>query len=523
MSTINMSDIQDIIDPMKMKAELWPDITFYREQKEIIYSVADNDETFVPAGNMLGKDFVAGFIALWFFMSRHPCRVVTTSVDGTQLEGVLWGEIRRFIQTAKTPLECERGGPLLVNHLQLRKMKSGQPDGLSYCIGRVAAKGEGMLGHHVAKTHPAEAYTLFIADEASGVDDVSYERSDTWAHRKLIIGNPYPCTNFFFKGVKAGDLRADTNNHMYRKVIKIRGQDSPNVRMGEAQKKSGRKIQEEMIIPGVLSYGDYIKRRAVWEPMRQCIGLDAEFYEGAEVRLFPPAWLNRAANIAEQDLRPKGYHGLRTMGVDPAEGGDSSVWTILDKYGIIDQIGMKTPDTTVVTSRTLALMQEYGISPECVFFDRGGGGKEHADRLRLQGHRVNSVGFGESASGDDRFVRRMKTKDERTEEAETMYAYKNRRAQMYGEVRLMLDPSNEQPFGIHVKYEELRRQMDPLPLIYDPEGRLMLPPKNKRSRTSTEVTITDILGCSPDETDSFVLAAFGLSHKPRIVVVGVGF
>jgi hypothetical protein len=80
--------------------------------------------------------------------------------------------------------------------------------GVSYCIGRVAAKGEGMLGHHIAETGDGIPRTLFIADESSGVDDVSYERADTWARRKLAIGNAYPCTSFFYKGIKGGDLVA---------------------------------------------------------------------------------------------------------------------------------------------------------------------------------------------------------------------------------------------------------------------------------------------------------------------------
>ena len=200
-----------LTDPLQFGRALWPHVTFYKEQRDVIYSVKENDETFVVAGNMLGKDFVSAFIALWFFMTRIPCRVITTSVDHTQLEGVLWGEIRRFIQEAKYPLEVERGGILVVNHLHIRQItdwKSREVCGLSYLMGRVAAKGEGMLGHHIAEQGDGIPRTLFIADEASGVEDISYERADTWARRKLIIGNPYPCQNFFYKGVKAGDLLA---------------------------------------------------------------------------------------------------------------------------------------------------------------------------------------------------------------------------------------------------------------------------------------------------------------------------
>lgn len=206
---------------LKLIGFLWPWVTLYDKQREIVESVETNDETVVVAGNMLGKDFSAGLIALAFFLTRHPCRVLTTSVDGAQLEGVLWGEIRRFIQTAAYPLNAEKGGPLLVNHLHLRHAKcfcpellrqkdqeAGEVCGLSYVMGRVAAKGEGMLGHHIANIGDGVPRTLFIADEASGVDDLSYKRSCTWANRKLIIGNPFSCENFFRESVEGGDVVA---------------------------------------------------------------------------------------------------------------------------------------------------------------------------------------------------------------------------------------------------------------------------------------------------------------------------
>lgn len=152
-------------------------------------------------------------IVLMYFLTRTPCRIVTTSVDANQLQAVLWGEINRFIQTSSIPLEHTKGGPLVVNHMMIRKInqKTKEVDGLSYIIGRVAAQGEGMLGHHIAKTGDGVPRTLFLADEASGVDDVSYERASTWAHRVLVIGNCYsnPAgANFFQKGVKQGDIPA---------------------------------------------------------------------------------------------------------------------------------------------------------------------------------------------------------------------------------------------------------------------------------------------------------------------------
>lgn len=198
----------EYIDPIKFKDLLWPHINFYKEQEDVVYSVADNEETYVVACNMSGKDFVTAFICIWFFLSRNPCRILTTSVDQPQLEGVLWGEIRRWVDEAVYPLDSKDGGPLVMNHLHIRKMIDGKLNGLSYIRGRVAARGEGMLGHHIADVGDGIPRTLAAFDEASGISDIAYERCTTWARRVLVIGNAWTCNNFFYKGVKSGDIVA---------------------------------------------------------------------------------------------------------------------------------------------------------------------------------------------------------------------------------------------------------------------------------------------------------------------------
>lgn len=515
-----------LVDPVQFTKLCWPDVTLTREQREIMYSVRDDDETFVPAGNMLGKDFVAGLTALWFFVSRHPCRIVTTSVDHTQLEAVLWGEIRRFIQTSNYPL------PLIVNHLHLRKLIKGQVDGLSYLIGRVAAKGEGFLGHHIAETGDKIPRTLFIVDEASGVDDESFSVSDTWARRKLVIGNPYPCENFFKKGVKAGSQPRDENDPskgFHRRVIRIKAEDSPNVRLAQAQIKAGQEPTGEVIVPGVKSWPEYVKNRKLWDKIRQCIGLDAEFYEGAEVLLYPPDWLNRAETIAA------GLHRNRqakAIGIDPAEGGDSTAMAAVDELGLIELVSKKTPDTAIITSEALAFMTRHGVPPEMTMFDRGGGGKQHADRLRQQGYNVRTVAFGES-SKPERKRGGITPLDTAIKQDETRYIYKNRRAEMYGRLRIRLDPSNERyavpsqslaiGWGIPAEYTELRRQLSPIPLAYDEEGRLELPPKHRKNPNDTRTTLTELIGCSPDEADAVVIGLYCMETKGARRIAGVAF
>lgn len=505
-----------ILDPVQFIKLCWPHITLYDKQREILYSLIESDETIVPAGNMLGKDFITGLAILWFFISRHPCRIVTTSVDDTQLNAVLWGEIRRFIQTSEVELTTENGGPLLVNDQRIRKVVGRKLCGLSYILGRVATDdGAGFLGHHIADIGDGIPRTLFVADEASAVPDMYFDKSLTWAKRLLVIGNPYECENYFKKSVKKGDAVSLDGKRCYRKVIKIKAEDSPNVKYALAEIAAGKEPTNTVIIPGVKSYAEYKKNRETWDPIKQLISLDAEFYEGAESKMYPADWLaissQKAASLRGQ------YRRTVCIGCDPAEGGDDTVWTGVDDLGITFQISRKTPDTTEIVGTTIGLIKEYRLDPENVIFDSGGGGKQHADRLRYLGYDVRTIAFGEPATDLKAVIERNRTyrpTEEKWDERETRYIYKNRRAEMYHLLRLEI----ENGFAIGEEYDELIRQLKPIPLLYDQEGRIYMLPKRKKDRNSKEQSLTDIIGNSPDEADSTVLAVYGMRNPINVFV-----
>ena len=87
-------------DPIALMAALWPEIRLYDKQAEVVQSVWDNYETTVHAANEVGKDFIAARIVVVFFITRSPCRVVTSSAGETQLKAILWTEIKEAIATA---------------------------------------------------------------------------------------------------------------------------------------------------------------------------------------------------------------------------------------------------------------------------------------------------------------------------------------------------------------------------------------------------------------------------------------
>jgi hypothetical protein len=514
------------VDPLEFAKVVWPRVRFYKQQKDVIYSVMRDDETYVPAGNKLGKDFVAGFLALWFFLTRHPCRVITTSAKDDHLR-VLWGEINWFIANAEYPLDVRRGGRLIINHQEIRKvLDTGQRCSISYLKGMVAAEDSiaAMGGHHADPKEPDYIpHTLFVGDEASSLMDRYYGIVAPWAKRMLIIGNTWPCENFFKKNVQASDLRASQNGHFYRRVIRIRAVDSPNIRLALAQIASGKEPSGEILVPGVKTYDEYIKDRATRDAAWLTVSHDAEFYEGAEVKLFPVEWLNRAEAAADRLAALPDERRAKGVGIDPAEGGDRTAMCAVDEHGIIELVSRRTPDTSVITGEALAFMRRHQVPASCVCFDRGGGGKQHADRLRVQGHQVRTVAFGESIVAEIRKQHaNYKKFAERLEEREDRYVYVNRRAEMYGELSQLLDPAvNPKGFGIPRAYGELRRQLVPIPRLFDPEGRLKMLPKNKRSQDSTEATLTELLGCSPDEADATVLAVHAMLHEPKLPKAGV--
>ncbi len=519
-----------VIDPLKFKEMCWPDVVFSREQIEIIYSVRDNVETVVPAGNMLGKDYVAGFIILWFFMSRHPCRIVTTSAKEDHLR-VLWGEMGQFIQSSKVALDVQQGGSLIVNDRDIYKVVNSKKDKLSYIIGRVASpdKIAAMSGHHIAQTGDGIPRTLFVPDECSSIPQAYYTMAIAWFNRMLAIGNPWPCDNFFKYAVKGepgtkdkgGNIRSSSNGHYDRKVIQITAQDSPNVRLAETQIKNGKKPTHEILIPGLKPYAEYLRNRERWNPIEQCVGLDAEWYEGPEIKLFPPDWVN-AAELAAFKLPTR--RKAKAIGVDTAYGGDNTSWCAVDELGVIAMHSKKTPDTSIIVKETLIFMRDMLLNnPRQVLFDSGGGGQVHVDYLRARGYNVRSIAFGGSATPEKEIG--IKLLADRKEEDEVRYIYKNRRAEMYWAVRLQIDPLNEAGFGIPAEILDmprfdgkatLREQLVAVPLDYSEDGRLFIIPKTKKATDpDTKLCLTDIIGCSPDELDSLVLAVFGLVNREQ--------
>jgi hypothetical protein len=536
-----------ITEPVLFLKTLWPNRYLYDQQLDIINSIPWNIETWVPAGNKLGKDYTGGFVMPWFFTTRHPCRIVNTSAKDEHLI-VLWGEMNNWIKTARKdtpfgPLRIQDGGPFLIKHREIRKVLNGDLCDLSYIKGMVANQDsiDSLGGHHIAQLGDNIPRTMFVADECSSVSDDYVERAGPWADRMFFIGNTWPCDNFWKRGIK-GDPRtgdpggdkinpADINlppsqRRYWRKIIHIKATDSPNVKRGLEQEARGEIPDDKIVVPGVKSYSQYKKDLVELTPELKSVRLDAEFYEGVEVKLYPQMWLDLATTLW-RNFRDAGIkRKIKAMGVDPGEGSADTAFAGVDEFGLVKLEAYPTPDTKQIYRDILKYMAEWGVSPSAVVLDSGGGGRQIADDLRSAGYPVTTVGFGEAVTLEPK--RGLRLLKEKVAHKDSHYAYTNRRAQMYGELSEMMDanglprdelspaiagyslpPGTEGP-----QYAELLRQLTLIPRMRDGEGRLMMLPKAKKAGgRREEVTLEDLIGRSPDHLDALVLAVHRLLHK----------
>lgn len=306
----------------------------------------------------------------------------------------------------------------------------------------------------------------------------------------------------------------------YRKVLRITAADSPNVRYALAEVAKGLSISNRIVVPGVLSWTEYEKRRATWDKVRQTIGLDAQFYEGAEVLLFPPDWIDEA-HRRHQQLRAAGEaRTTKAVACDPGEGVANTAFAAVDELGVVEVVGRVIQDSMDIVDSFIAFIKRHKVPDDRILIDRGGGGYQLASVMRRKGHNIRTIAFGEAIALPPKAGSYLPK--HRRLLAEQKYAYTNRRAQMYGDLNLLLDPSmNPEGYGIPEEYQELRKQMAPIPKYYDSEGRLIIPPKHRKpgQKEATMKTLEELIGHSPDELDAVCLAIHGMLYddsRPKV-------
>jgi len=521
-------------EPLEFIRRLWPGIKVWRKQREIAESVARNYGTIVHSAIETGKGWIAARLIIWFYATRFPCKVIGTSITQPQLRDSLWGEIDAALREPVAGGEViarADGDPMTVRellgidvvHMELRRLdEHGRPHANDWVRLRVAKDVEGMHGIHLGPLPDGGPTVLAVLDETSGVSDKFCEGLEGQAHRMLILGNPLHLAGYFARKIRAGDEPDRLCSDRLRwKVIHIDGARTPNVSAGRKWERLGRKGPCPVPIPGIMSYASFVAYENEWDAYNRRTRLRGLLPEGDEASVWvPEAWLREGFKLwHEIDHEWRAANLPRWLGVDASHGRrDLVCWVVVDAWGIVevrvmdpeamrDRYGQ--PDTVRMLEVTRELMTRHVIPAGRVAVDAGGGGQDAVgDPMRRDGQVVQLVDFGSAAS------RRRRRQ------------YKNRRAEMYGLLSGVCDPSRWRRVEEGGRWERcwampsdeqclaLAEELPMVPKRYDREGKMYLPPKDKRVPESREQTLVEILGHSPDRSDGAALAVWAMLGGP---------
>ncbi|MYL45044.1 terminase B [Virgibacillus halodenitrificans] len=337
-------------DPVSFAEDM---LGFYPDQYQaaILNDLANHPMVSVRSGQGIGKTGIEAVSAIWFLTCRPNPRVVCTAPTRQQLNDVLWAEIAKWLETSKVKrmLKWTKTKVYMIGH-----------EKRWFATARTATKPENMQGFH-------EDYMLFIADEASGIEDKIMEAilgTLSGAENKLLMcGNPTRTSGVFYD-----------SHH----------KDRANYKTHRVSSRDSKRTNKKNIAMLERKYGkesDVVRVR-----------VDGEFPKSEPDTFIA---LEHAEKAAMRDVYTEDGNGNLIIpseaeiqiGVDVARFGD-------DETTIIPRIGNHVPyfkwynkqDTMATAGNVIRvakdMMTTYGINKCTIKIDDDGVGGGVTDRLR---------------------------------------------------------------------------------------------------------------------------------------------
>lgn len=451
-------------DPVWFAREVMGDDP-WAKQCEILESVRDHKRTVVRSCHGIGKSRLAGGMLLSWWLYSHPnSLVVTTAPTSRQVEKIIWQEVAAAHARSRVPL----GGRVLQTEI---KIAPGW-----YAMGFTSDDPNAVQGWH-------SEHLLLLVDEASGIPvdlDEAFEGVLTSEHcRVLKIGNPTDPTGPLAKEFKSPGA----------KKFAISAFDTPNFAEfgitlddcadGEWERKiAGRPMPRPYLITPEW-VADKVKRWGVNSPAFKSRVLGA-FPELGDDTLIPLAWLERAC---ERTYEPTDKD-TKILAVDVARfGGDETVFGLRHGWRYRTHKTYRGKDTMETTGHVVRALAETGARHAGIDANGVGGGVY--DRLRELGKRAVSLGAGESATDNERFL--------------------NARAEWFWALR---EAFEQNLVDIDAHDEDLFGQLSNLKYKIDSKGRVQIESKADMKRRGLP---------SPDRADAMAMAfaSVGVAAKSR--------
>jgi phage terminase large subunit len=333
--------------------ELWD------KQIEIVESIRDHRNTTCRSGHKCGKTTALAVAALWFVCTFPRARVLMTAVKASQVDEVMWKEVRRLHKQAK-----KRGTPI-GGELHVLARSGLRFDDERQIWGATARDGEGLAGI-------SGPNILILVDEASGVPDRFFEvlgtslAGDGGVVRKCYISNPTRTTGEFYK--------SHTVNVKLFNALHISSEETPNARgLAKVPGLAGREwIDEKATEYGVDSYAYNVRVKGnfVHDRDGKIISLDL-------LALAKAAW-EEALEIGDLQI-----------GIDPAGDGvlgDETAIAVRRGSKIITVFAKRGLSEDDIVDKVLELIAEYRRprepNPRVAIDAEGGIGTRVLEKLR---------------------------------------------------------------------------------------------------------------------------------------------
>lgn len=447
----------DLIDQWKNDPDLFCQqilgMTLWSKQREILQSVIENSETFVPSCNGAGKTEIAAATVLWWLLTRKS-KVVTTAPTWRQVKNVLWGRIHAHIQDRRELF----GGEQLATALKIA------PDWEA--IGVATSEPGKFQGFH------SPGGVLIVVDEAGGVAN-----PELWGaidgclvdskSRLLAIGNPTSTTGEFY-------ARCSKPIVGRRNVIKISAFDVPNVRLGKPV--IDGLVERQWVDAKLVDWGED-------SPLYQSRIL-GEFPKTGSDALYPLAWLEAAFDGRNS---PDSITGERVVAMDVArKGADSNAICAREGMSLTDIEAFVNPDTMSSANRLMNWLRR--VHPHTVRVDTIGVGGPVLDRIRQLIHGEKSLGRAKL----EEFVANAEPYDSER--------FRNLKAEAYWIFRDLLREGRVDLSRCSSEFRsKIERQAMAIRYEYDSRGRLKIEDKQlMRNR----------VGYSPDELEAVIMCFY---------------